>query len=212
MKGKPLNSEITPGNEMLAPAQPFLVVGLGNPGRQYKETRHNVGFMTLDRLAVRLNVAYTRVQFRALVVDGRFDNRRLFLAKPQTYMNESGQAVSALVKFYKIPLENLLVVHDDVDLPLGTLRIRPGGGSAGQKGVESIIDRLGTQDFPRLRIGIGRPPGQMLAAAYVLQEFSRSEGELLALALDRAVDATLAFISEGLDKTMNLYNGQLTTE
>ncbi len=158
--------------------QPYLVVGLGNPGRQYRETRHNVGFVTLDRLAMRLNLAYSRVQFRALVIDGRHNGRRLFLAKPQTYMNESGQAVGALMKFYKIPLENLLVVHDDVDLPLGTLRIRPGGGSAGQKGVGSIIDRLGKQDFPRLRIGVGRPPGQMLAAAYVLQEFNRGETEI----------------------------------
>jgi PTH1 family peptidyl-tRNA hydrolase len=168
--------------------------------------------MTLDRLAARLNLVYSRVQFRALVIDSRYQGSRLLLAKPQTYMNESGQAVGALVKFYKIHLENLLVVHDDVDLPLGTLRIRPGGGSAGQKGVESIIDRLGTQDFPRLRIGVNRPPGQMLAAAYVLQEFSRVEVDVLTLALDRAVEAVLAFVTQGLDKTMNQYNGQLTTD
>ncbi len=192
--------------------QPYLIVGLGNPGRQYKDTRHNVGFMTLDRLATNLNLTYARVQFRALVIDTHYEGSRLFLAKPQTYMNESGQAVAALLRFYKVPLENLLVVHDDVDLPLGTLRIRPGGSSAGQKGVESVIERLGTQDFPRLRIGVGRPPGQMLAAAYVLQDFGRGETELLGLTLDRAVEAALALVREGLDKTMNQYNGQLAAE
>lgn len=207
-----MSNQIPPRFETAPVSQPFLIVGLGNPGRQYRETRHNVGFMTLDRLAARLNLVYSRVQFRALVIDSRYQGSRLLLAKPQTYMNESGQAVGALVKFYKIHLENLLVVHDDVDLPLGTLRIRPGGGSAGQKGVESIIDRLGTQDFPRLRIGVNRPPGQMLAAAYVLQEFSRVEVDVLTLALDRAVEAVLAFVTQGLDKTMNQYNGQLTTD
>jgi PTH1 family peptidyl-tRNA hydrolase len=168
--------------------------------------------MTLDRLAARLNLSFARVQFRALVIDSHYRDRRLFLAKPQTYMNESGLAVGALVKFYKIPLENLMIVHDDVDLPLGTLRIRPGGGSAGQKGVASIIERLGTQDFPRMRIGIGRPPGQMLAAAYVLQEFERSEVEALNIVLDRAGDAALAFVMHGLDDAMNQYNGQLAVE
>jgi peptidyl-tRNA hydrolase, PTH1 family len=168
--------------------------------------------MTLDRLAARLNLKYSRVQFRALVIDGHYGGSRLFLAKPQTYMNESGLAVGALVRFYKIPIQNLLVVHDDVDLPLGTLRIRPGGGSAGQKGVASIIDRLGTQDFPRLRFGLGRPPGQMLAAAYVLQEFDRSEADVLTLTLERAVEAALEFVAHGLDKSMNQYNGKLSTD
>ncbi len=201
-----------PFSGVVQPNQPYLIVGLGNPGRQYRETRHNVGFMTLDKLAERLKLTYSRVQFRALVVDGRFGGSRLFLAKPQTYMNESGQAVGSLVRFYKIPLENLLVVHDDVDLPLGTLRIRPGGSSAGQKGVESIIDRLGTQDFPRLRFGVGRPPGQMLAAAYVLQEFARGELEVLNLTILKAVEAALSFVADGLDRTMNQYNGQLAVD
>ena len=201
-----------PGLEMMRTPQSYLIVGLGNPGRQYKETRHNIGFMTLDRLAARLNLQYARVQFRALVIDGRYEGSRLFLAKPQTYMNESGLAVGALMRFYKIPIQNLLVVHDDVDLPLGTLRIRPDGGSAGQKGVASIIDRLGTQEFPRLRFGLGRPPGQMLAAAYVLQNFDRGDTEMLTLTLERAVDAALAFVAQGLDKTMNQYNGNLSTE
>jgi PTH1 family peptidyl-tRNA hydrolase len=203
---------MTPGLEMMQTPQSYLIVGLGNPGRQYRETRHNIGFMTLDRLAARLNLQYARVQFRALVIDSRYEGSHLFLAKPQTYMNDSGLAVGALIRFYKIPIKNLLVIHDDVDLPLGTLRIRPDSGSAGQKGVASIINRLGTQDFPRLRFGLGRPPGQMLAAAYVLQNFERGETELLNLTLERAVDAALAFVSQGLEKTMNQYNGKLSAD
>lgn len=188
--------------------EPFLVVGLGNPGRQYQNTRHNAGFMVVDRLAERLGVRFSRLQFRALVVDGRYQERKIILAKPQTYMNESGQAVGALVRFYKITRENIMVVHDDVDLPFGVLRLRPAGSSGGQKGMESIIERLGTQDFPRLRVGIGRPPGQMLAAAYVLQEFDRDEKEELPAVIDRAVDALLMVLTEGLEKAMNQYNGK----
>lgn len=199
-------------SENLKPAGPYLIVGLGNPGRQYRDTRHNIGFMMLDRLAAHAKLAFARVQFRALISDYRLNGARVILAKPQTYMNESGLAVGALVRFYKISLESLLVVHDDVDLPLGTVRIRPGGGSAGQKGVGSIIDRLGTQDFPRLRLGVGRPPGQMLAAAYVLQEFDRGDAEILSLTLDRAVEAALTFIADGLDRAMNKYNGPLTID
>jgi PTH1 family peptidyl-tRNA hydrolase len=185
----------------------FLLVGLGNPGRQYRETRHNIGFLAVDQLATRLEVKFSRVQLRALVTDARFKGQRIILAKPQTYMNESGTAVASLMKFYKIPLENLLVAHDDVDLPFGTLRLRPGGGSAGQKGIESIIARLGTQEFPRLRLGVGRPPGSKLAAAYVLQEFSRDEAEQLPAVLDRSAEAVLTFVTGGLEAAMNQYNG-----
>lgn len=189
--------------------EPFLVVGLGNPGRQYKNTRHNAGFLVVDRLAERLGVQFSRLQFRALVVDGRYQGRKIILAKPQTYMNESGQAVGSLVRFYKITQDNIVVVHDDVDLPFGALRLRPAGGSGGQKGMGSIIERLGTQEFPRLRVGIGRPPGQMLAAAYVLQEFDRDEKLELLGVIDRAVDALLSIITDGLEKAMNQYNAKV---
>jgi peptidyl-tRNA hydrolase, PTH1 family len=185
----------------------FLVVGLGNPGREYRETRHNVGFMVLDRLAVKLNARFTRLQSRALVASAAFGERKIILAKPQTFMNLSGQSVQGLVHFYKLPLTNLLVAHDDLDLPLGTIRIRPDGGSAGQKGMSSILDRLGTDEFPRLRMGIGRPPGQMQAPDYVLQEFSNSDLTFISETLNRAVDAILTFATEGLDMTMNKYNG-----
>lgn len=186
----------------------YLIVGLGNPGRQYLGNRHNVGFMLLDRLAGHLQVRFSRLESRALVTKADYQARRLILAKPQTYMNLSGQAVGALLHFYKVPLEQMLVVYDDVDLPFGALRIRSTGGSAGQKGMASIIERIGSQDFPRLRIGIGRPPGRMDAAAYVLQDFSRQETEELTLVLDRAVEALLTFVTLGITEAMNKFNPQ----
>ena len=184
-----------------------LIAGLGNPGREYRGNRHNVGFMLIDRLAERLGVTFGRVESKALVTRAEYQGRRIILVKPQTYMNLSGQAVGALLRFYKVPLDHLLVAYDDVDLPLGTLRLRPGGGSAGQKGVKSIIEQLGTEEFPRLRIGIDRPPGRMDAAAYVLQNFSKEQAEHLAQILDRAADAALMFATQGLEAAMNKFNG-----
>lgn len=184
----------------------YLIVGFGNPGRQYKCNRHNVGFMLVDNLAKRLGTTFSRMESRALVTKTTYLDKRLILAKPQTYMNLSGQAVASLVKFYKIPLENLMIAYDDVDLPLGTIRLRPMGGSAGQKGMRSTIERLGTEEFPRIRLGIDRPPGAMQAADYVLQDFSKDEIEIVNHVIDRATDATLVFVTEGLDVAMNIYN------
>jgi PTH1 family peptidyl-tRNA hydrolase len=186
---------------------PYLIAGLGNPGREYRETRHNIGFMLVDQLAQRLGVSFSRLESKALVTKGEYQGRRLVLVKPQTYMNLSGSAVGSLVRFYKVPLANFLVAYDDVDLPLGTIRLRAEGGSAGQKGMASIIERLGTQDFPRLRLGIGRPPGRMDAAAYVLQTFKKDEADRLAATLERAVEAALVFVTSGLETAMNQYNG-----
>jgi len=185
----------------------YLIVGLGNPGREYRETRHNVGFMLMDRLAVKLNAHFTRLQSRALVASIPYIGSKLILAKPQTFMNLSGQSVQGLVHFYKLPLTNVLVAHDDLDLPPGTIRIRPDGGSAGQKGMTSILERLGTDEFPRLRLGIGRPPGQMPAPDYVLQEFSKADLVIVSETLNRAVDAVLTYVTDGLDMAMNKYNG-----
>jgi PTH1 family peptidyl-tRNA hydrolase len=190
----------------------YLIAGLGNPGREYLGNRHNIGFMLLDRLASRLQVTFSRLESRALVTKAGYQDHRLILAKPQTYMNLSGQAVGSLVRFYKVPLEQMLVVYDDVDLPFGALRMRPTGGSAGQKGMASIIERLGSQNFPRLRIGIGRPPGRMDAAAYVLQDFSRQEADELTQVLDRAAEAVLTFVTEGITEAMNRYNFQSNAE
>lgn len=187
----------------------FLLIGLGNPGREFRDNRHNIGFMLIDRLAVRLDARGMKLQSKAIVTNAIYAGNKLILAKPQTYMNLSGHSVQGLAHFYKLPLENLLVTHDDLDLPFGTIRLRPGGGPGGQKGVASAIERLGTKDFARLRLGIGRPPGRMDPADYVLQDFSRDEMKILSEVLDRAADAALTFVIEGLDKAMNKFNGDI---
>ncbi len=190
-------------------ADTYLLIGLGNPGREYRDNRHNFGFMVIDRLCIRLNARGMRVQSKAIITSAQYDGRKLLLAKPQTYMNLSGQSIQGLAHFYKLPLEQLLVAHDDLDLPFGTLRVRPGGGPGGQKGVASAIESLGTKDFARLRLGIGRPPGRMDPADYVLQDFSREELKLVSEILDRAADAALLFVTDGLEKTMNKFNGEV---
>jgi PTH1 family peptidyl-tRNA hydrolase len=189
----------------------FLIVGLGNPGREYKDNRHNLGFMLIDRLSIRLNARLTRVHAKALVGSVIYAGNKIILAKPQTYMNLSGQSIQGLARFYKIPLENMIVAYDDLDLPFGTIRIRPGGGPGGQKGVASTIDRLGTKDFRRLRIGIGRPPGRMDPSDYVLQNFAQADLTLLSEILERAADATLTFVTDGLNTAMNKFNGEIQT-
>jgi PTH1 family peptidyl-tRNA hydrolase len=193
----------------MTPEMTYLLIGLGNPGREYRDNRHNVGFMFIDRLIVRLNARGMKVQSKAIVTTATYEERKLILAKPQTYMNLSGQSTQGLLNFYKIPMENMLIGHDDLDLPFGTIRIRPGGGPGGQKGMASTIERLGTKEFPRLRIGIGRPPGRMDPAAYVLQNFSREEMKVLSEIIDRAADAALTFVVDGLNKSMNKYNGSV---
>lgn len=194
----------------LSPPGYYLLVGLGNPGRQYENTRHNVGFMVMNRMASKLGEKFSKLESKALISKCTYQGQRLLLAKPQTYMNLSGRAVGSLMRYYKIPLTNLMVAYDDVDLPLGAVRMRPGGGSAGQKGMQSIVEQLGSEDFPRLRIGIGRPAGRMEAADYVLQDFRKNELETLNVVLDSASQAILAFVSEGLDKAMTLYNTRTT--
>lgn len=193
----------------MPPETSYLLIGLGNPGREYSDTRHNVGFMLIDRLAVRLNARGMKVQSKAIVTSAVYEGRKLILAKPQTYMNLSGQSAQGLLNFYKLPMENMLIAHDDLDIPFGTIRIRPKGGPGGQGGMASTIEQLGTKDFPRLRIGIGRPPGRMDPAAYVLQSFKREEMKILSEIIDRAADAALEFVLHGLDQAMNKFNGSI---
>ena len=176
----------------------FLITGLGNPGRQYQSNRHNIGFAVMDSLAETLGTSFSRMESKALVAKADHKSRQLILAKPQTYMNLSGQAVNSLLRFYKIPLDKLIVVYDEVDLDFGFLRLRPSGGSAGHNGMNSVIDQMGTQEFPRLRIGVGRPPGRMDAAAYVLQDFSHAEEAELELIRRQAVEALLSFVTQGI--------------
>lgn len=189
------------------PENTFLLIGLGNPGREYKDTRHNFGFMLIDRIAVRLNAQGMKVQSKAIVMSARDGERKLILAKPQTFMNLSGQSVQGLAHFYKIPLPNLMILSDDLDIPFGTIRIRASGGPGGQRGLGSILEKLGTKEVPRLRLGIGRPPGRMDPANYVLQNFSRDELNSLSAILDRAADAVFVFVQDGLDDAMNNFNG-----
>jgi len=185
----------------------WLIVGLGNPGRRYARHRHNIGFRCLDRLAARHGLAFDRVQHRALLALGSIADRAVVLAKPQTFMNESGRAVAPLVHAYQVPLERLLVVYDDLDLPPGTIRLRPEGGSGGHRGMRSIIEALGSQDFPRLRVGIGRPPGRMDPADYVLQDPSPEEEELFDQVCDRVAEAIHCWLTEGITLAMSRYNG-----
>ena len=183
-----------------------LIVGLGNPGRDYANNRHNVGFLTADRWAVAHTIAFNKIQHHAIIAPGRVNQRRVIAAKPQTFMNESGRAVGALLRFYKVPVERLLVIFDDLDLPFGTIRLRAEGGAGGHNGMRSIMQHLGGNQFARLRIGIGRPPGRMDPAAYVLQDFSRAETDELNGLLDRAVYAIDVFTQEGITTAMNQYN------
>ncbi len=194
-----------------------MIVGLGNPGPEYALTRHNVGFQTVDVLAERHRLGFDRFQKRARLGIGQLALRgdaasprdlvqRVVLAKPMTYMNASGEAVGPLAAFYKIAPVDILVVCDDLDLPLGKIRLRPGGGPGGQKGLVSIGKTLGTEDFPRLRVGIGRPPGQMEPTDYVLQKFSAGQEKEMVFARDRAADAIEMWLTQGIEAAMNQYN------
>lgn len=195
----------------LAEVNVYLLVGLGNPGVRYARNRHNIGFRCLQRLAARHGLEFARKQKNARVAQGTILGQPVLLALPQTYMNESGRSVGPLVQFYKVPLDHLLVVYDDLDLPLGVLRLRPDGGSGGHRGMQSVIQHLGTNAFPRLRLGIGRPPGGKDPADYVLEDFRPEEEPVVEGMLDRAVAAIECWLTEGLEKAMSLYNRQEVT-
>jgi PTH1 family peptidyl-tRNA hydrolase len=183
----------------------FLIAGLGNPGREHSKNRHNVGFMTIDRLAAEHGISLSRVQSKALVGNGRIAGMQVILVKPQTFMNRSGDAIGPLVAYYRIPVENVLVIFDELDIPFGSLRLRQAGGSGGHNGMKSIINHLGN-DFPRLRLGIGRPPGRMEPADYVLQDFRGAEVETAKTMLAEATAAVETYLSEGIDAAMTKHN------
>lgn len=187
----------------------FLIVGLGNPGRDYAQHRHNAGFMAVSALAARHAASFTRKQGPALVADFRLGAVQVVLAKPQTFMNESGVAVGQLLRFYQLPLERLLVAADDLDLPLGTIRLRAEGGAGGQRGLQSILDHAASQQVARLRIGIDRPPGAMDAADYVLRPFTAEQAALLPVVLEEAATAMECFVREGITVAMNRHNREV---
>ena len=188
--------------------QRALIVGLGNPGREYRQNRHNIGFMCIDELAKTHGIQIGKARSRALMGEGQIAQTPVILVKPQTYMNNSGPAVQQLVRYFKIPLTHLLVVYDELDLPLGTLRLRQKGSAGGHNGMRSIIQHVG-DDFPRLRLGIGRPPGQMPAAAYVLQNFNVSEQLTVDILLKEAASAVETFLSHGIQLAMSRHNGPI---
>jgi PTH1 family peptidyl-tRNA hydrolase len=185
-----------------------LIVGLGNPGREYRYNRHNIGFMAVERLAAAYTIHMSRVQNRAIVGSGTVADRPVILARPQTYMNRSGDAVGSLANYYKLEPADILVIYDELDLSFGTLRLRKSGGPGGHNGMRSIIQHLG-QGFPRLRLGIGRPPGRMPPAAYVLQDFSPADRPIVDDMLDEAVRAVETFLRQGIDLAMTRHNGSI---
>lgn len=190
----------------------YLIVGLGNPGRKYANNRHNVGFRCADHLASAHGLSFNRRQRQASIALGPILQRSVVLAKPRTYMNKSGHPVASLARFYRVPLDRLFVVYDDLDLPLGTTRVRPSGGSGGHRGMKSVIKQLGSQAFPRLRIGIGRPPGRMDPADYVLHDFSDEEEAVLGRTLEQATAAIETWLTEGVDEAMSHYNKSVENE
>ncbi len=186
-----------------------LLVGLGNPGKKYEKTRHNVGFMVIDELLRRLRVYKYTEECLSHLYKVNFQGRELLLAKPQTYMNNSGLAVINLLEEYDINPEEMLVVYDDLDLPLGKIRLRLEGSSGGHHGIESIIKEIRSEKFPRLKIGIGRPRDKREVVNYVLSPFSKEEEEVLNKVLNRATDCLLRCIEFGLEESMNFCNVQL---
>jgi len=185
-------------------AEPLLVVGLGNPGENYARTRHNVGFMVADVLAARLGSKFkTHKRSGAEIVTGRLAGHAVVLAKPRCYMNESGRQVWPLAKFYSVPPADIIVIHDELDIDFGRIRLKLGGGEGGHNGLRSIAAALGTKDFQRVRIGIGRPPGRKDPAAFVLETFSATERAEVPTICEQAADATELLIELGLESAQN---------
>jgi peptidyl-tRNA hydrolase, PTH1 family len=189
-----------------APDAPTLVVGLGNPGPRYAGNRHNVGFLVADEVADRIGGRFKAHRGGAEVVEGRLAGHRVVLAKPRSFMNTSGGPVVATARFFTVPPDRLVVVHDELDLPFGTIRLKLGGGESGHNGLRSITKSLGTRDYHRVRFGIGRPPGRMDPAEFVLRDFSPAERKELAFTIDRCADAVEALVCSGLEAAQNLFH------
>lgn len=184
----------------------FLVVGLGNPGDEYSLSRHNIGFIVVDELAKKLNVGLKKKGFRGLFTEATLDQKKLILLKPHTYMNRSGTAVKEAVDYFNISIGDVIVVQDEIDLPVGSLLIKSGGGSAGHKGIESIMNSLGDKGFIRLRIGVGKPDNKPEVTNYVLSKLRSHEREEILKIIQRAVEAIIEVIQNGVQSTMNKFN------
>lgn len=187
----------------------YLIVGLGNPGREYVNTRHNIGFETIDVLCEKYGVSLNKTKFRADCGEGKIADEKVLFIKPLTYMNLSGESVREFADFYKVENDRIIVVYDDVSLPVGQLRVRPKGSAGGHNGIRNIIYQLGSEEFPRIRIGIGAPPHPDFPMAdYVLGKFSKTDTELLIPAVKRAADAPEVIIRNGISAAMNQFNAK----
>lgn len=184
----------------------MLIVGLGNPGEEYKYTRHNSGYRVVDLLAKKLNIDINKEKFKGMFGEGSYNGKKVMVLKPTTYMNLSGESVVEAVNFYKLPLEDVIVVYDDIDIEIGKIRIRPEGSSGTHNGMRNISDLLGSHDFPRIRVGIGKAPQGMDLANFVLSKFSIEEQSDIEKAIDMASEAVLEVIRSGIGKAMNIYN------
>ena len=191
------------------PNYDWLIAGLGNPGSEYEKTRHNTGFMSLDLLAARLQVKVSKERFKALTAQADFGGQRLFLMKPLTYMNASGIAIEAAAHFYKIPPERIIVIFDDISLPVGRIRVRKNGSAGGHNGIKSIISSLGTDAFPRVKVGVGdKPHPDYDLADWVLSNIPKEDQEAFQTALHHAAEAALCIVESGTEKAASAYNGK----
>lgn len=184
----------------------FLIIGLGNPEKDYGNTRHNMGFNVINKIADKYNIEINKTKFKALFGTGSINNEKVVLLKPQTFMNLSGESVREAIDFYKIELENILIIYDDIDLSPGKIRIKKSGGPGTHNGMRSIVQHLGTENFARLRVGIGKPEGHMDLVEYVIGHINQEDIELLEDGIDLAVKAVDTIISENIDVAMNMYN------
>ena len=182
----------------------YIIAGLGNPGKEYTSSRHNSGYMAVEYLAEKLDIKLNKLKFNSVYGDTSINGEKVMLVKPVTYMNRSGIAIMEIVKFYKIPTENLIVIYDDIDIPLGTLRIRPNGSAGTHNGMKSIVEGIGSE-FPRIRIGIGKNE-EMDLADYVLQKFSLSEKDIVAPIIEKAAESAVEIIKNGIDSAMQKFN------
>ncbi|XP_010923597.1 peptidyl-tRNA hydrolase, mitochondrial [Elaeis guineensis] len=200
-------------NDPTNPKKPWLLVGLGNPGKMYQGTRHNVGFEMLDAIAEAEGISVSKLRFRAMFGEGCIGNAPVMLAKPQTFMNASGESVGSLVSYFNIPLNQVLLMYDDLDLPFAKLRLLPKGGHGGHNGMRSVINHFkGSRDFPRLRIGIGRPPGKMDPANFVLRPFNKQEREEIDFTFQRGIEAIRILVLEGINKSATFVNSVQSSE
>ena len=186
----------------------YLIVGLGNPEKEYANTRHNMGFNVIDILSKKLNIKLDKLKFKALYGQGKLNDEKVLLVKPQTYMNLSGEAIIAIKNFYKISNENTVVIYDDIDLPIGEIRIKKHGSSGTHNGMKSVIQNLGTEEFPRIRIGIGKPEEKENLINYVIKKMPKEEKEKLDKSIETASEGTIKIIEKGIDIAMNEFNGR----